>query len=95
MSEPLEAVAGGVISFVYGISNTGPGDADCPPAGPNCPGAVGELVTHLEVQKCAGDGEDPCEGSPWEYKNVSKVIRTPIPKCCENNVLYDLSLIHI
>ncbi|MFL2941902.1 MAG: hypothetical protein ACJZ2N_03780 [Candidatus Poseidoniales archaeon] len=89
MSEPLEAVAGGIISFVYGIANTGPGDADCPPAGPNCPGAVGELVTHLEVQKCAGDAEDPCAGSPWEYKNISKVIRTPIPKCCENNVLYD------
>jgi hypothetical protein len=89
MSEPLEAVAGGIISFVYGISNTGQGDADCPPAGPNCPGATGQFVTHLEVQKCAGDGEDPCAGSPWEYKNISKVIRTPIPKCCENNVLYD------
>ena len=71
MSEPLEAVAGGIISFVYGISNTGQGDADCPPAGPNCPGATGEFVTHLEVQKCAGDGEDPCAGSPWEYKNIS------------------------
>ena len=95
LSQPLEPVAGRVISFTYGLANTGAGNADCPPAGPNCPGAEGDLVTHLEVQKCAGEGEDPCAGSPWEYKNTSKVVRTPIAKCCENNVLYDENILRL
>jgi len=98
MSVPLEPISGGTISFTYGIANMGEGDADCPPAGPNCPGAVGDLITHLEVQDCSGTVTDyPCshqEGgewvdNDWKYINQSKVVRTPIAKCCENNVFHD------
>jgi len=69
--EPIDPVAGQIISFRYSVENIGEGDAE--PPGPFDEG--GDLVMHLEVMKCP---EGDCTDQDWAYVNHSNRLRTPI-----------------
>ena len=68
--EPIDPVAGNIVSFQYSIENIGEGDAE--PPGPS---DEGELVMYLEVMKCP---DEDCSGQSWIFVNQSKDIRTDI-----------------
>ena len=69
--QPLDPVAGTIVSFMYSVENIGEGDAE--PPGPFDEG--GDLVMHLEVMKCP---EGDCTDQNWAYVNNSNRLRTPI-----------------
>ena len=67
-SEPIEAVAGNIISFTYTIENVGEGEAQGTPSNP--------LVMFLEVMKCP---EGDCSDQGWAKVNESLAVRPGIP----------------
>ena len=67
-SEPVEAIAGNIISFTYAIENVGEGEARGTPSDP--------LVMFLEVMKCP---EKDCSNQNWAKVNESLAVRPGIP----------------